>query len=592
MRKQLVRIGSPFYEKLPPEEKFDLCAEALAQEEQGQNREYVKESIRQEMYYWRLFCVANDPDWDFGHHFWLPDKKDKLVLYQPVPFQKKTHEYIRLKKSRKSPQYPHGEPVQALGPKSRRQGLTQGISAENYQETRNNPNTKCLVMAHRDDAATDIFQKYVSYWEKDPLAPEKQRSNAKELLFTPEHGGHIRVMTAGVSESGQAHGTGNRLVHISEETRMRHVNPGELISGMVATMPPPNEAWTMIWRETTGFGMRGSFFHDVLHVLDSNAVKHPWLLNSAWWESIDEGGWDIIFASAIDRYDAWMSFGHDSDCTWAKSNTGIMLVATHQEDCGCSTLKKEREEFKKGLTDEEKNLLKNCGATLEWLKWYRYTYKRETKGVVDIGERKRKMLELHPIELMDCFQATGRSTFSMESLSKLQNIARDDERKPRKVDLVPPSGPLYVSETGGFQPDTPLPLPIDNESGGWFTMLEKPDHNMSYCFGVDIAEGTVKGDYHAVYGINRATRKVAFWGLSKEPLHVFCEQVRFTSVLYNNAHILPEVNFSTEFTRWLANCDRKPSASATCTRASVPLVSSPSSPCASTRPGSTPPTPS
>ena len=557
-REQLAWPGTQDFERLQDfRDKFRACGDALLWEEAHDNREYVKRMLEQELFYWRSYCVKHDPEWDMKEHLVIPVKgAQSLVPHEMKPIQERVHKYIQRKKADKAPAHPYGSPIQCLGPKSRRHGLSQQVAGEHYIDTRNTPYMQALVMAHREDSSADIFRKYTTYWENDDksIRPEKRRGNKGELLFDDPHNGGIWVMTAGMSEAGQAHGSGFHRVHISEETRFRHPNTSELLTGIAATIPGPNEAFTMFWRETTGFGQQGGFYSDVMSVVNGIHTKHDWLKHSALWESIDSGGWDVMFASSIDRWDAWLSFNHDRDCAAYGNPALIESVATYQSDCGCKTLKRERAEFRKQLTDEEKHFVDKCGATLEWIKWWRFTFEKETKALVDMGARKRKQRETQAVELIDCFQATGNSTFDLDAIHE---VVQDLPEVAYRCELHGDGGSLFSDITHRFERHTPHPVTLKREDGWLHVFEEEVEAGDQYCFGVDLAEGTVKGDFSTVFGINQTKRRIAFAGEVKMSLVHFVEQVRLISKKWNDAFILPEVNFNTEFTRWLGECDRK-----------------------------------
>lgn len=511
---------------------YDAAVEALLWADAMGKDKPVLDSLEQVVTYYRMEASAADFEWDMCHNLWLPDKDENLVLMKPVPLQEKLNEYAKMKAADVKPSHPHGDPIQLLGPKSRRHGFSQWVAAWIFIMVRNTPFAKALVLCQSgEEAADQIFEKYTLFWEMDfgVWRPPKQRLNTKELKFLPPHHGQIRIATAGIQERGTAHGTGNKYVHASEESRYSHVNPGELLSGIFATMPGPDEAMTAVFRETTGFGMRGPFYEDCKEVLDgvrSGAYRHERIMrNSSFWYCA-EHGWDMVFASSLDRYDATMKFD----------------TPYH------------RKKFREGLSEKELGYLKKYKCSLEWLNWRRYTYEKETKGSVTVADRERKMLELHPLEIMDCFQATGDAVYSGDTIREIRLLML---REPvfegdikTEIDLV----------TGGLTETYVTPVgDMRKRAGGPLVAYEDPIHGHEYMMGIDLSEGkSVKNDASAVYCINRTLRTVAFRYVTKKmPPHHFIVPVRLLSQRYNDSMMLAETNFFADFTRWLMECDRK-----------------------------------
>ena len=76
-----------------------------------------------------------------------------------------------------------GKPVRILVLKARQMGfstLTEGII---YKKTATRRFVNSFIIAHKDDATTNLFNMSKLYHDENPMRPMLKTSNAKELLF-------------------------------------------------------------------------------------------------------------------------------------------------------------------------------------------------------------------------------------------------------------------------------------------------------------------------------------------------------------------------------------------------------------------------
>ena len=212
----------------------------------------------------------------------IQDKAGRLIplVFNPLQMQL----YAEIQRQRDA-----GRPVRIIILKARQIGFSTATAALFYQRAATMPNHNGMIVAHKADASTNIFNKSKLFWEmSDPAArPMKKASNAKELLFEnpsakaeeklrdPGLRSRIVIETAGNKDAGRS-ATLHDL-HLSELAFWPYADQ-TLISLMQAV---PNLPETMVIIESTANGVGGAFYREWRRARAGQSAFVP--LFFPWW---------------------------------------------------------------------------------------------------------------------------------------------------------------------------------------------------------------------------------------------------------------------------------------------------------------------
>lgn len=160
-----------------------------------------------------------------------------------------------------------GQPVRIIILKARQMGFSTAVEGMFYWHTTTNENINTMLIAHKADASTAIFNKNKLFYENELpiLQPMRKASNAKELIFenptiaarekqlNPGLRSKIIIETALNKEAGR--GLTIHNLHVSELAFWPY--PETMISLMQAV---PNEPGTAVVVESTANGIGGDFY--------------------------------------------------------------------------------------------------------------------------------------------------------------------------------------------------------------------------------------------------------------------------------------------------------------------------------------------
>lgn len=163
-----------------------------------------------------------------------------------------------------------GHPVRIIILKARQMGFSTATAGLFYQRTVTKENVNTMIIAHKADASTAIFNKNKLFYDLSPffLQPLRKASNAKELLFEnpsvrqkdkrekPGLRSKIVIETAMNKEAGRSSTIHN--LHISELAFWPH--PEETMTSVMQTVP--NEPGTCVIIESTANGVGGLFYEE------------------------------------------------------------------------------------------------------------------------------------------------------------------------------------------------------------------------------------------------------------------------------------------------------------------------------------------
>lgn len=286
-----------------------------------------------------------------------------------------------------------GLPIRIIILKSRQIGfstLTEGVL---FHRTTLNKLVNSMVVAHVDDASTNLFNMSKLYYEELPeqFKPMRKASNAKEIVFEnpspsakekakqPGLRSKIVVQTAGAKGLGRSFTTHN--LHISELAFF----PGDVKQTMTGLLQAvPNSKKSMIVIESTANGV-GGYFYDM-------------------WQLAKEGKSDFI-----PLFFPW----HEHEEYRMPIPDGFML------------------------DPEERELKAMYRLEDEQLVWRRWCIANNCSGDVD------QFKQEYPSNDLEAFLSSGRPIFNIEVL----NAMKEDTRPPKhKGNLIVKDGRVQFTD--------------------------------------------------------------------------------------------------------------------------------------------------
>lgn len=163
-----------------------------------------------------------------------------------------------------------GKPVRIIILKPRQMGFSTYTEGRLFYQTVNNHLTHSLIVAHKEDASTNLFNMSKLFYEELPphIQPMKKASNAKELIFenpdtnaarkrrNPGLRSKIKIDTAKNLGAGRSDTIHN--LHASEVAFWD--NAETVMLGLMQAVP--NTPGTMVILESTANGV-GGYFYDM-----------------------------------------------------------------------------------------------------------------------------------------------------------------------------------------------------------------------------------------------------------------------------------------------------------------------------------------
>lgn len=192
--------------------------------------------------------------------------QDKLANLAPLRFNRpQMRLYQEIQRQERL-----GLPIRIIILKARQMGFSTATAGLFYYRTVTQPNINTMIIAHKADASTAIFNKNKLFYDLSPffLQPLRKASNAKELLFEnpsvkqkekrekPGLRSKIVIETAMNKEAGRSSTIHN--LHVSELAFWPH--PEETMTSVMQTVP--NEPGTCVIIESTANGVGGLFYEE------------------------------------------------------------------------------------------------------------------------------------------------------------------------------------------------------------------------------------------------------------------------------------------------------------------------------------------
>jgi len=210
-----------------------------------------------------LVEVISDPMLFIEMTLKIQNKRGDLVPFCFNTPQRKLYEEVKRQRD-------EGRPVRIIILKARQMGFSSAVSALFYYNSATSANTNSMVIAHKADASTNIFNKMKLYYETSPeiLRPARKASNAKEIIFeNPTTNGlekkknpglRSRIEIESAVNKDAARGKTIHNLHMSELAFWPY--PEETMTAAMQAVP--NEPATAVIIESTGNGVGGKFYEE------------------------------------------------------------------------------------------------------------------------------------------------------------------------------------------------------------------------------------------------------------------------------------------------------------------------------------------
>lgn len=379
-----------------------------------------------------------------------------------------------------------GKPVRIIILKYRQGGASTYTEGRIFHSTSMTKLTNSLIVAHEDDASTNLFNMSKLFYDELPteLKPMKKFSNAKEVVFenptldqqeklnNPGLRSRIKIATANNLGAGRSATIHN--LHASEVAFWR--DGKTIMLGLMQAVP--NTPNTMVILESTANGVGGYFYDEWQRAKDKKSDFVP--LFFAWFEE--------------PQYQ--MDVPHDFE-------------PTHEE---LDMMKRHPEITHRHLVWRRWCISNNCGGDAE-------QFKQE-----------------YPADDMEAFLVSGRPRFDIPVLREYLDKCVDGnrgylERVNGRVQFIPdPKGYLEVWNMPGQSERY-------YQSGVGIFSTRATDHYI----GADVAKGLVTGDASAAPVWDSKNNLNALWHGRIDP-DLFADQLEMLGLWYNEALIAVEEN--------------------------------------------------
>lgn len=435
--------------------------------------------------------------WMFERHCVIKNKEGNLQLLSPLKrAQRKALAVIEGERKAK-------RPVRVIIGKSRKQGESTIIEADLFAEVLER-GIDALVITHKKDLSEYVFgitSRYYQYWDKSfqpgipPLwKPElyKGHTNKGELRFQ-RHEGKILIDTANNLFAGT--GTTPQYLHNSEGSKW--AKGSETAKSLNQAIG--RKAGTTVVDESTFNGYDSLFLPKWEAAWNNSRIK--WIEDpvtkalSYQFEVTNHKDWNgfiPIFISAMEDEDIWERFADKDD----------------------------RRRFIETLDPYEQNLLKNMGATPEFLHGRRLVLKTQCENDLDTLKQE------YPVTPVEAVRASGRARFD-------HNF----------IDAQPVEPGESVSLHYSDRWDRRIEYKRDRMSP--LTVFRHPVSAHRYTIGVDVAEGKLDDNGKIadasvcdVYDLDQGMEQVAVLSGQDISEEMIPSDLKMIGEYYNGAFIV------------------------------------------------------
>lgn len=372
--------------------------------------------------------------------------------------------------------------------KSRQLGFTTFIDIYILDEILFNTNKEGIVIAHKLEDASEIFNRKIDYAIRNMAENVKNaffklnRNSARKIQVVLDYGpesGSTSSISVGVSgRSGTFH-----YVHISEFAKMCVAFPKRAEEVETGTFPAvPFDGYIFI--ESTAEGMAGRFYE---------MFQQNWLTR----EKVTPLLSQVLF---LPHFYNWQY--DDMEMKKIYENVPVRDMDI------CPEIDWATYQVEHNLTDKE--------ITYYYMKWQQFGGNNGTDAV-------KKLLQEYPTTVEEAFLSTGQSYFSTAKVASLLATAKKGDR-----------GELIANQKGEYEF-----IPMSN---GALEMFKKPEVGTRYIIGGDTSEGLAHGDAQVLYIINHKTEECDALYMSQVDPSEFVGEAYKVGKYYNWGLLAIEVN--------------------------------------------------
>lgn len=436
---------------------------------------------KEKLFYHKL---RNDPEWYIENFLKIRDKRAEIIPFKLNNAQKRVLNLMREDER-------NGKPKRYIVLKARQMGLSTLFEGLIFHDTSTKENKNSLIIAHEEQASTNLFNMSKLYFENIPdlIKPMKKYANGKVLTFenpesddalkaqNPGLRSKISIATAGAGEVGRSSTFHN--IHASEVAFFPDAKTTML--GLLQAVPDqPN---TMVVLESTANGV-GDWFHEMWQKAERGENEFtpiflPWFIQPEYTRDFRSEGEKAEFIRQVE------SQSIDS------SGTEIRTY--------------------------EYEIKQRFDLTWEQLNWRKYTVQNKCQGDEIL------FMQEYPTTAEEAFISSGRPKFSIKSLRKYQTIT--------KAPLV--KGYLRTTDDGKVD--------FIDDDNGYISIWKHPEPDTHYSIGADVAEGLIHGDYSCGIVGDNDFDVVAMWHGHIDPDLFGIELVKLAKY-YNDAYLGVENN--------------------------------------------------
>ncbi len=366
--------------------------------------------------------------------------------------------------------------------KSRQLGFTTFIDLWLLDEILFNTNREALIIAHKVQDATEIFDRKIDFGLRNMADELKdalfriERNSAKKIQiiidYGPEQGSTSSIQVSSSGRSGTF-----VYVHISEFAKMCVQFPKKAEEVITGTFPAvPMDGFIFI--ESTAEGMAGRFYE---------MFNERWLNR----DSITPMKSRVMF---MPHFYNWQYDDMEMD----KITENIPVEEMEVCEIDWAGYQREHE-----LSDKD--------ITYYYMKW------------AQMGRSVNKLKQEYPTTAEEAFLSTGQTYFPTTKVVQLLNSVESGTR-----------GTLTKNDKGE--------IVFMQNSDGYLEIFERPVKGESYVIGGDTAEGLAHGDAQVLYVVSHKTKKCVALYHSQVAPDEFANDAYDVGKYYNYALMAIEVN--------------------------------------------------
>jgi len=430
-----------------------------------------------------FYNMRNAPEWYIEKFLYIKDKTATVIPFKLNNAQRIVMDKINADKKAK-------RPLRYIVLKARQMGLSTLFEGLIFQDTNTHENKNSLIIAHEEQASSNLFNMSKLYYENIPdlIKPMKKYANGKVLSFenptnddeekakNPGLRSKISIATAGSGEVGRSATYHN--IHASEVAFFPDAKTTML--GLLQSVPEqPN---TMVVMESTANGV-GDWFHDMWMKAERGeneftTVFLPWFIQDEYTRDFRTDGEKTQFIEEV------------------------MLVSSDREG--------------RPIYTYEHDLMLKHELSFEQLNWRRHTMSNKCQGDEIL------FMQEYPCTPEESFISSGRPKFSVQSLRKYQTITK----------------PCI---TRGYLIEKDDKVEFLEDEKGYISIWKEPIPGEEYSIGGDVAEGLSSGDYSCGTVGNSSFDVVAMWHGHIDP-DLFGNELVKLGRYYNYAYLGVESN--------------------------------------------------